>query len=159
LKDSKASPDRTNLLASLYIAVVDCLAHKEIKQHRRKQKKFLVRGLSQIGADAYNAVKVVLSPTGTLSHLEDPTGVLQNFGSHAKNKAVELPLSDITELLSKAKFDFNDPITLSVSLYLGSFAETACPKGAFVFLLLTQKSIRLSNSTPEHPLCAFPILS
>jgi hypothetical protein len=128
LKDSKASPDRTNLLASLYIAVVDCLAHKEIKQQGRKQKKFLVRGLSQTGADAYNAVKVVLCPTGTLSHLEDPTGVLQNFESHAENKAVELSLSDITELLSKAKFDFNDPITLSVGLHLGRFAETACSK-------------------------------
>ena len=98
--------------------MVDCLACKEIIQQGRKQKGFLVRGLSQIGADAYNAVKIVLSPTGTLSHLEDPTGVLQNFGSPAKDEPVELPLSDITELLSKAKFDFNDPITLSVSSHL-----------------------------------------
>ncbi|KAK5237676.1 hypothetical protein LTR47_000768 [Exophiala xenobiotica] len=138
LKDSKASPDRTNLLASLYIAVVDCLARKEIKQQGRKQKKSLVRGLSQI---AYNAVKVVLSPTGTLSHLEDPTGVLPNFESHAKNKAVELPLSDITELLSKAKFDFNDPITLSVVKQYSRISSVRIPDPVLNTVMRNNKSL------------------
>jgi len=141
LKDDTATPDRTNLLASLYIAVVDCLAYKEIIQQGRKPKSFLVRGLSPIGADAYNAVKIVLSPTGTLSHLEDPTGVLQNPGPPAEDKSVELPLSDIMELLSKARFDFNDPITLSVVKQYSRISSIPIPDPVLNTVMRTNKSL------------------
>ncbi|KIX02458.1 uncharacterized protein Z518_08399 [Rhinocladiella mackenziei CBS 650.93] len=103
-------PDRTQLLMCMYIAILEVLAAKHMNLDMCKPGPSITQG-------HVTALKIKLSNTGTLSHLEDSKGILdqeQGDDESSENQAVDLSIPDITEQLSAAKFDFNDRLTFNI---------------------------------------------
>lgn len=68
-----------------------------------------------------SSLKIHLTSSGTISHLEDPQGALQarteESGLEANRdneESMELSIADMEEALNGAKFDFKDPLTFTV---------------------------------------------
>lgn len=120
--------DHHEFLAYLYIAVVDCLAYKQMGLN---PQDLSTTGAPNLGDDP-SALRIRLSASGTLSHLEDPTGILEKALATGQTPegdepAVEFSIADISEQLASAKFDFGDPITFSVSVDILALVSTVPP--------------------------------
>lgn len=105
--------NRDEFLAYLYIAIVECLAYK---QQGKEPSIIFESGPPALGRDM-PSLRIQLSSSGTISHLEDPKGVLQRRKqkSSGDKTNINIPIPDVIEQLSGAKFDFSNPLTFTVS--------------------------------------------
>ncbi|KIW16856.1 hypothetical protein PV08_04046 [Exophiala spinifera] len=148
-------PDRTELLAMLYVAVVDVLTYEKLRTHE-KDLKLEDLQLSH----AYNKVKLVLSPSGAISHLEDPEGVLgQSMDDLLKvytddAEAVNLSISEIREQLGAAKFDFTSKTTFAILKRFSRLISMPVPDPVLNTVVRGNKSLAefvslLDNTKPK----------
>ncbi|KIW47877.1 uncharacterized protein PV06_00533 [Exophiala oligosperma] len=148
-------PNRTELLAMLYVAVVDVLAYETLKTHEKDLK------LENLKLNyAYNKVKIALSPSGTISHLDDPEGILGSSmsdavkGSTDDAQAVELPISEIKEQLDAAKFDFTSKTTFTILKHFSRLISMPVPDPILNTVVRGNKSMAefvslLDNTKPK----------
>ena len=117
------------VLVHLYIAIVECLAFKQMGVSWDVVVK---AGNLDLGDDLA-ALKIKLSDANTLSHLEDTSGILQKLSAQRNERlgqgfseslseedtppVIELAGQEIKEQLTGAKFNFADPITFHVSQF------------------------------------------
>ena len=95
-------PDRTEFLKHLYVAIVENLAAKQAAPVPTSVKGVPTR---------IDSLKIALTPSGTLSHLDDPAGILnQRVVWWSKQVSPEA-----MQQLSEARLDFNSPNTFTVS--------------------------------------------
>ncbi|OCT50896.1 hypothetical protein CLCR_08635 [Cladophialophora carrionii] len=108
-------PQRDQFLSLLWISIVECLALKQLNSdpntiHTDGPPNF---------AGGMASLKIQLSGTGTISHLDDPHGTLKQAkaGSEAvgaQGSEMEFSVSEIEEQLQDARFDFHDPTTFAI---------------------------------------------
>ena len=107
-----APPLRDQFLSLLWISIVECLALKQLK---RDPTSIHTDGPPHF-AGGMASLKIQLSPSGTVSHLEDPQGVLRKSseGAVEGDAEIEFSVPEIEGQLQAARFDFRDPITFTV---------------------------------------------
>jgi hypothetical protein len=108
-------PQRDQFLSLLWISIVECLA---LKQLNRDPKTIHTDGPPSF-AGGMASLKIQLSGTGTISHLDDPQETLKRTkaGSEAadeQDSEMEFSVPEIEKQLHGARFDFRDPVTFSI---------------------------------------------
>ncbi|KIV84471.1 hypothetical protein PV11_00247 [Exophiala sideris] len=98
---TSTTPDRTEFLKYLYVAIVETLAAKQAARVPTSVKGVPTR---------IDSLRIALTTSGTLSHLEDTAGLL-NQRVIWRSKQVS---AEAMQQLSGAKFDFNNPITFTI---------------------------------------------
>ncbi|OAP59783.1 hypothetical protein AYL99_04785 [Fonsecaea erecta] len=106
---------RDEFLSFLYISVVECLAYKQLG---KDPAILFEQGPPDFHGDM-TSLKIKLSSSGTVSHLEDPRNVLQKANEEPRpelerQEEIELSISEVEEQLSGARFDFGDPLTFAI---------------------------------------------
>ncbi|KIW86902.1 uncharacterized protein Z519_12524 [Cladophialophora bantiana CBS 173.52] len=116
LDPTTATPlQRDEFLSFLYISIVECLAYKQLG---KDPTILFEQGPPDFHGDM-TSLKIKLSSSGTVSHLEDPCGVLQKAREaprpeSQRQEEIELSIPEVEEQLADAKFDFSDPLTFSI---------------------------------------------
>ena len=113
---SATPPQQEQFLCLLWLSIVEHftlvehLAQKDLSKREKTQPSqnppSLQRDLSTL--------KIKLSSTGTVSHLEDPGSILKT--NRPKDDKVVFSTTEIEQQLQGAKFDFRDPTTFAVRL-------------------------------------------
>ncbi|KIX94693.1 uncharacterized protein Z520_09739 [Fonsecaea multimorphosa CBS 102226] len=106
---------RDEFLSFLYISIVECLAHRHLGND---PSVLFEQGPPDFYGDM-TSLKIILSSSGTVSHLEDPRGVLQKANEaprpeSERQEEIELSIPEVEEQLSGARFDFSDPLTFAI---------------------------------------------
>ncbi len=116
-----ATPQQEQFLCLLWLSIVEYLSlleHLTLQKLRKLARKYPLKDLPSLQGDL-SSVKIKLSSTGTVSHLEDPQGILKGASrepGERKRGEVVFSAIEIEQQLQGAKFDFRDPITFAVSV-------------------------------------------
>ncbi|OQV01527.1 hypothetical protein CLAIMM_06868 [Cladophialophora immunda] len=116
LDPTTATPlQRDEFLSFLYISIVECLAYRQLG---KEPTIIFEQGPPDFHGDM-TSLKIKLSSSGAVSHLEDPRGVLQKASEaprpeSERQEEIELSIPEVEEQLSGAKFNFSDPLTFVV---------------------------------------------
>ena len=109
-----APPQRNQFLPLLWASIVEYLALKELGRDPHTIHK---EGPPKLGS-GMSSLKIQLSSTGTISHLDNPQGGLRAecpaVRAGAKGSAIKLSIEEVEKQLEGARFDFRDPITFTV---------------------------------------------
>ncbi|OAG39462.1 hypothetical protein AYO21_06290 [Fonsecaea monophora] len=115
---------RDEFLSFLYISVVECLAYKQLG---KDPAILFEQGPPDFHGDM-TSLKIKLSSSETVSHLEDPSGVLQKASEaprpeSERQEEIKLSIPEVEEQLAGAKFDFSDPLTFAI---VKRFSQLTC---------------------------------
>ncbi|KAI1618935.1 hypothetical protein EDD36DRAFT_45676 [Exophiala viscosa] len=120
--------DRTEFLKHLYVAIVETLAAKQAARVPTSVKGVPTR---------IDTLKIALTPSGMLSHLEDPTGILsQRVVWRSKQVSPEA-----IQQLSDARFDFNRPITFTILKQFSQLSHHRVPDPILNTVIRNNKTV------------------